>query len=364
MSSDTWFWVVNVLNNYWFLVTLNSLLLLTLFISAGFFSWISKFIRSIFIWSFLWASIAFIHNNNPFLSGSLPWEINNYLINSLWQIIQIIWHALPMLWDESSLIYEILSWQWLEALDTNDLKHLMATLLITLLWVSKKSKNSEKLPQKKIDSVAPSLPNSFGSVSATNLNRSAYNGPIDFRALVDAWSVRSLADNIIINYPEGNSADLLRAAAIFEYVKNNVTYLSDDIQYGGDYVASPQQTLKTKKGDCDDQAVLMASLFAAANIKYRMLKLGNVHDEYHLVTEFCIEVRMKNKFAEKLNKFYENCDRSFDLNGYYFFEEQDGIWLLADTTRNHVADFESLIADGFLHKTDSEIKWHNIEGVY
>ena len=360
MSSETWFWAVNVLSNYWFLVTFNSLLLITLFISAGFFSWVPKFIGSIFIWSSLWASIALIHNNNAFLSDTLPWEINNYLINSLWQIVQIIWQVLPMLWEDVYFIYEVLSWQWLEPLDTTDLKHLLATLLITFLWVSKKSERSPK----KIDSVTPSLPNSFSSMPSTNLNRSAHNGPIDYRALVDAWSVRSLADNIMSNYPDGDSADLLRAAAMFEYVKNNVTYLSDDIQYGGDYVAPPQQTLTTKKGDCDDQAILMASLFAAANIKYRMLFVGNVQDEYHLVTEFCIEVRMKNKFVEILNKFYENCDRSFSIIEYYFFEEQDGIWLLADTTRNHVADFESLIADGFLHKTDSEIKWHNIRDIY
>ena len=55
-------------------------------------------------------------------------------------MIQIIWYALPMLWDDVSFIYEILLWQWLEIPDTTDLGHLLATLLITLLLVSKKSK--------------------------------------------------------------------------------------------------------------------------------------------------------------------------------------------------------------------------------
>ena len=364
MSSEIWFWAANVLSNYWFLVTINSLLLLTLFISAGLFSWIPKFIVSIFIWSILWASIALMHDVITFSTDSSSWNINNYLIESLWQIIQNIWYALPMLWHDLSLINEILSWQWLEALDTIDLKHLVATLLITFIWASNKYKKLEKPPQKQIDNVASSPHDSFISVPSTNLNRSANNGPIDFRALVDAWSVRSLADNLISIYPEGNSSDLLRAAAIFEYVKNNVTYLSDDIQYGGDYVASPQQTLTTKKGDCDDQAVLMASLFAAANIKYRMLKLGNIHDTYHLVTEFCIEVWMKNKFFDILNEFYENSNRPLISKEYYFFEEQEGIWLLADTTRDYIADYGSLLRDGYMHQNGSKIEWHNLVSVH
>ena len=99
-------------------------------------------------------------------------------------MIQIIWYALPMLWDDVSFIYEILLWQWLEIPDTTDLGHLLATLLITLLLVSKKSKKSKKTPQKKIDNVDPSLPDSFGSVPSTNFNRSAEDGLIDYRALV------------------------------------------------------------------------------------------------------------------------------------------------------------------------------------
>lgn len=365
MSSETWFLTINLLSNYWFLVALNSLLLLTLFISAGFFSWIPKFIGSIFIWSFLWASIAFFHNNNTFLSDSPPWEINNYLINSLWRIIQIIWHALPMLWDEVSLIYEILSWQWLEALDTTDLKHLVGTLLITFLWVSKKSKKSEKLPQKKIDNVVPSLPDSFGSVPSTNFNRSAEDGFIDYRALVHPDSVRSLAVSIASSFKNDHTAVLLRAAAFFKHVKDNVTYVSDDIQYGRDFVAPPTHTLVRKKGDCDDQAVLMASLLSAVGIKNRMLLIGNNNDEWHLATEFCIDLSMKETFVDLLNKFYENLDKyPFHSKVYLFFEEQDGIWLLADTTRNYIADYQSLLSQGFLVKTDSGFNWQNCRSIH
>ena len=364
MSSETWFWTINVLSNYWFLVTLNSLLLITLFISTGFFSWIPKFIGSIFIWSFLWASIAFIHNNNTFLSDSLPWVINNYLINSLWQMIQIIWYALPMLWDDVSFIYEILLYQWLEIPNTTDLGHLLATLLITLLLFLKKSKKSKKSSQKKIDSVDPSLPDSFGSVPSTNFNRSGEDGPIDYRALVEPDSVRSLAVSIASGFRDDDSAVLLRTAAFFKHIKDNVTYVSDDIQYGRDFVASPTQTLVLKKGDCDDQAVLMASLLSAVGIKNRMRVLVNTNNEAHLVTEFCIDISMKDTFSDLLNGYYENLDENVINRNYWFFEEQDGIWLLADTTRDYIADNGSLLRDGYMHQKGSKIEWHNCVGVY
>ena len=363
MSSETWSWVINVLSDYWFLIILNILLLLTLFISVGFFLWIPKFIGSIFIWSFLWMSIALFHNNNTFFSASPSWEINNYLLDSLWQIIKAIWNALYLILDDASFIHEISLWQWLDVPDTTDLGHMGATLLITLLWTSKKSSGLEKsLVKDSSDNV--SKHDNMSPNYSKQLNRSASNGPVDYRALVDASSVQSLTDNILGEYTGGNSSDLLRAAAMFEYVKNNVTYLSDDIQYGDDYVATPKQTLKAKKGDCDDQAVLMASLFSAANIKNRMLLISNISNEWHLVTEICIEFGMKEMFVDLLNEFYENSSRSLISKEYYFFEEQDGIWLLADTTRNHVADFESLIAEGYLYKTNSEIKWHNVESIY
>ena len=365
MSSEAWFWAVNVFSNYWFLVTLNGLLLITLFISAGLFSWIPKFIVSVFIWSILWGSIALTHNVITFSTVSSSWNINNYLIESLWEIIKVIWRALPLLWENISIIYEILSWQWIEIPNTNDLGHLVAALLITFLLASKKSKKikkSETFNNNKI--VSPLLPDSFGSVRSTNFNRSAEDGPIDYRALVHPDSVRSLAVSLASNFKNDGSETLLRAAALFKHIKDNVTYVSDDIQYGRDFVAPPTHTLISKKGDCDDQAVLMASLLSAVGIKNRMRGLVNTNNEGHLVTEFCIDISMKDTFPDLLNDYYKNFDDNVNNRNYWFFEEEDGIWLLADTTRDYIADYGSLLRDGYMHQKGSKIEWHNCDGVY
>lgn len=79
--------------------------------------------------------------------------------------------------------------------------------------------------------------------------------------MVDPSSVRALAVNIASAQLENELAVLLRAAALFEYVKKNVTYvldpshMSEGEMVDGDHVAPPVETLDTRRGDCDDQAV-------------------------------------------------------------------------------------------------------------
>ena len=78
---------------------------------------------------------------------------------------------------------------------------------------------------------------------------------------------------------------MLRAAALFEYVKKNVTYVPDPSHMSegemvdGDYVAPPVETLDARGGDCDDQAVLIASLFSAVGIENRMRLISNTDNE-------------------------------------------------------------------------------------
>lgn len=325
--------------------------------------WIPKFFGSILIWSFFWTIVAVIHN---FIFDAPSWQIGNYIIDILWKVSKGFWYILTKLWDNEILISEVWSWKWFEIPNSTDLKHLAAILFITLCWSqgSKRSYSSRKLYEKKAHIVSKPLEKDINSMASKNLNRSAINGPVDYRALVDADSVHSLAASIKSNYLDRNLDTLELAAAMFEYVKNNVTYVSDDDQYGGDYVATPQQTLMNKKGDCDDQAVLMASLLSAVGIKNRMLLISNSKDEWHLATEFLLEKSMKETFVDLLNKFYEKIYKSSNFRDYLFFEEQDGIWLLADTTRNHIADYKSLLEQGFLNQTNSRFNWYNCRSIY
>jgi hypothetical protein len=237
---------------------------------------------------------------------------------------------------------------------------LAAILLSTFLWTSGKSF------QEGFIRAFGSKENNPDPEYTEHLNRSGADGLIDYRAFVDSVSVRPLAIHIASDFTEGSSATLLQAAALFEYVKNNVEYMSDqDLWAQSDYVATPSETLEMWLGDCDDQAVLMASLLSAVGIKNRMLLIGNKRDEWHLATEFCIEASMKDTFEDVLNKFYKTVERSVNPpKKYWCFEEQDGIWLLADTTRDSIADYESLLVDTFLYQTGSKITWNNLQSTH
>ena len=362
MSNEIWFWIINIIDNYWVLLVLNSLLMTALITAVGLFSWIPKFFGSILIWSFFWALIALMHNS--FSSNSSSWEISNYVVEILWKVCLGVWYVLQQLFDDEFFITEIWSWQWLEIPNSTDLKHLVIILLITLYWTLTGSKNSKKLYARTTNNVSSSVRGNLSPKFSKNLNRSADNGPVDYRALVDEESVRTLALSIVSSYQEGDTATLESAAAIFTYVKNTVTYVSDDIQYGGDYVATPQQTLKSKKGDCDDQAILTASLLSSVGIKNRMLLIGSDQNMWHLVTEFCIDLSMKETFIDLLDKFYNNLGNYPNPRKYLFFEEKDGIWLLADTTRDHIAEYESLMDQGYLYENEKGINWYNLDSVY
>lgn len=60
--------------------------------------------------------------------------------------------------------------------------------------------------------------------------------------------------------------------AIFYYVTANVRYLRD--MHGIEYLQEPRHLLKSKAGDCDDMATLIASMLMAAGNRARFAVVG------------------------------------------------------------------------------------------
>ncbi|MHA1868738.1 MAG: transglutaminase-like domain-containing protein [Candidatus Heimdallarchaeaceae archaeon] len=86
--------------------------------------------------------------------------------------------------------------------------------------------------------------------------------------------------NIVKSMKE--KSDDKKAVFCQKWVKDNIRYVSDKIQFGiPEYWEYPQETLYTKKGDCDDGAILMANLMLASGIPYWKIRLnaGNVYDK-------------------------------------------------------------------------------------
>lgn len=75
--------------------------------------------------------------------------------------------------------------------------------------------------------------------------------------------IKMLAAKIV---KPGDSNDT-KMQKILDYIKKNFTYVSDDVQYHtGEYWATPGESIKSMKGDCEDGAFLIQALGLAAGV--------------------------------------------------------------------------------------------------
>lgn len=341
---------------YWALVAWNLLIAWVLVSSKKLTSWVPKLFFVCFIWPCVWALVVIAYNLA--FGESDPWRYDNYVFDLLYQVSEVI------LFDSR--------WVWSVPDSLMDLAHITAVTHLLVLW--SKGKSTEGNEEENISEAYPTdyiIDNySKGGMQANGPVRSALEGSVDYRALVDANSVRTLAVNIASAHLENKLAVLLRAAALFEYVKKNVTYVPDPIHMSGgemidgDYVAPPVETLDARGGDCDDQAVLIASLFSAVGIENRMRLIGNTNNEWHLLTEFRVDLSLMDEFIAALDGFYDSEARDTGPRTYVYFTENDGVWLLADTTRDYVGDYQSLMEQGFLYTSDDGIYWTNCASIH
>jgi transglutaminase-like putative cysteine protease len=72
-------------------------------------------------------------------------------------------------------------------------------------------------------------------------------------------AVRNTAVSVVKEYP--GTYNVYQLCSIFDYVRDNVEYISDPRD--NDYWAEPSETLSTGAGDCEDYAILTASLVEA-----------------------------------------------------------------------------------------------------
>ena len=341
---------------YWVLLVWNLLIAWVLVSYKKLTSWIPKLFVTCFIWPCAWALVVIAYN--LVLGESGRWRYDNYVVDLLYQVSQAI------LFDSR--------WVWLVPESVVDLAHITAVTHLTAFW--SKNKDSEVNEKENVSEARPTdylIENySQGCKQANGPIRSALEGRVEFRALVDPNSVRALAVNIASAHLNNELAVLLRAAALFEYVKKNVTYVPDPIHMSGDemingdYVAPPVETLDAKGGDCDDQAVLIASMFSAVGIENRMRLISNTHNEWHLLTEFRVDLSLMDEFIAVLDEFYDGGERYTGPRTYIYFTEDDGIWLLADTTRDYVGDYQSLMDQGFLYTSNEGIHWTNCPSIH
>ena len=127
-------------------------------------------------------------------------------------------------------------------------------------------KLNNKYPKKTIVYKGRSIPN-YGNYELGVRNFFVNSNSSELQKIAGKW--KKLPDDE-------------KAVECQKWVKKYIKYVSDKKQYGmSEYWAYPSETLKTKRGDCDDQAILDANLMMASGIPYWKIRLsaGNVYDK-------------------------------------------------------------------------------------
>ena len=125
--------------------------------------------------------------------------------------------------------------------------------------------------------------------------------------------------------------------AIMQYVQKNISYISDPV--GEDYWAPPRDTLLARAGDCDDQALLVASMCLAIGIPARVRivldKNGRNGHAFAEILAGTTDSRLVNKYdtphaESNINPFVDKLPSS-QVSDFVWMQEGSQVWLVADT---------------------------------
>lgn len=197
-----------------------------------------------------------------------------------------------------------------------------------------------------------------------NLSRKSDSASDPFTEKVDPTAVRTTAVDIASDYRAGGSGTFSysQLAAVHQYVNENITYVPDPNRKN--YVAPPEETLETGAGDCDCQAVLIASMFEAIGANTRLVLCESVSGNRHLLAEVCLASteRETQNIANSLSQYYTG--QGFGYNSFYYESNSRGYWYPADTAMGrYVGDIFQLSNNGYINgpRSDGSWSWHNVE---
>jgi len=130
--------------------------------------------------------------------------------------------------------------------------------------------------------------------------------------------VREVAVQIAKAHP--GKYNVYQLCALFDYVSNNIEYVSDP--RGTDYWAKPSETLTIGAGDCDDHAILMASLIEAIGGTTRIY----LTEDHMFAAVYIGEGDYVSAVAEAIRTYYNTPVT------IYYETNKDGAWLMLEPT--------------------------------
>ncbi len=122
--------------------------------------------------------------------------------------------------------------------------------------------------------------------------------------------------------------DVYKIAVIGLWVADNINYVSDP--RGFEYIAPPEETLKTKAGDCDDYAVLLASMYRSVGLEAAVGLIDTDGDgKAEHATALVHLDEDPDTIMKKLSAIVQVL--GIETEGFsYFKDESGGIWMIID----------------------------------
>ena len=132
----------------------------------------------------------------------------------------------------------------------------------------------------------------------------------------DPQGVSDLAFSILRSAgqrPRGKGVSLTDLCVLLDWMHENIAYELDSDQYGRqEDIATPQETLRSKRGDCEDHALLIGSMCLALGAKVRFALVPG-----HAFSEICLgpSSDFDGKAAVKeIRRYIDTRSRSFGLS--------------------------------------------------
>lgn len=187
---------------------------------------------------------------------------------------------------------------------------------------------------------------------------------VNYGEYIDPFSVRNLAIQLILPFADQYGGwNYYQAAALFDYVKENIKYVYDPI--GFEYIANPAETVNVGAGDCEGQAILLASLCVSVGIPARLVycsKPGSAH----LLCQIDFGFSHMPDVSYYLKKYYLSNKLKMTPDGFNFQWDTAGRqWLMADTTIcRYLGDIQPLVNNGYIAWGKDRTGWSWLSEIY
>ncbi len=123
-----------------------------------------------------------------------------------------------------------------------------------------------------------------------------------YNYVITDGEVKKVADKILSKTCQNNK--VCNAKALYYFVRDNVNYVNDPLKF--EFIKEPAYTLEVESGDCDDHAILLASLLRNVGFQTRFVFIPrHVYIQVYLPEALA---RYKNGEWVNLDSTCKSCD--------------------------------------------------------